>query len=150
MVFWLVLELAICNDLLYLFLGMALSAFSGAVWQYYAANGVQLMGQSKYGLVRSLLSKCVAPHETAKVFSALAISMAVMPMAGNPTFRKLYNFTLDTFTGAFIILAASILALSAFLNFVVFTQRWRIDQTTQEKNPEKVPTVAETIDVSKF
>ena len=37
-------------------------AFSGSLWQYYAANGVQFMGQSKYGLVRSLLSKCVAPH----------------------------------------------------------------------------------------
>merc|ERR1712241_933828 len=113
----------------------------GKLWQYYATHGIQMMGQSKYGLVRSLLSKCVAPHETGKIFSALAISLAVMPMLGNPAFRKLYNFTLDTFPAAFILLAASILTISAILNFVVFTQRWRIVQTTQEKTTEKVPTV---------
>ena len=97
-----------------------------------------MMGQSKYGLVRSLLSKCVAKHETGKMFSALAILAALMPIAGNPAFRQLYKETLDTFPAAEILLAAAILATSAILNFVVFTQRWRMvpiqaEETNQEK-----------------
>ena len=73
-----------------------------------------------------------------------------MPMLGNPVFRELYNFTLDSFPSAFIILAASGLTLAAIMNFVVFTQRWRIDKIPQEKAPEKVPTIAENVVVSKF
>ena len=129
---------------------MFLMAFSGSLWQYYAANGVQFMQQSKYGLVRSLLSKCVAPHETGKVFSALAISMAVMPMLGNPAFRKLYNSTLDTYPAAEILLAAGVLSISAFLNFFVFTQRWRISDMIEEKQTGNGTESSETIAVGKF
>ena len=113
---------------------MVLSAFAGKLWQYYAADAIQMLGQCKFGLVRSLLSKCVAPHETGKIFSALAISLAIMPILGNPAFRKLYSSTLDTFPAAEILLAAAILTLSAILNFVVFTQRWRIVDTNEEKS----------------
>ena len=45
----------------------------------------------KFGLVRSLLSKCIEPHETGKIFSALAIVCALMPTIANPVFRQLYN-----------------------------------------------------------
>ena len=117
----------------FLSLGLVFSAFAGKLWVYYVAHGVQLMGQSKYGLVRSLLSKCVTKHETGKVFSALAILAAIMPIIGNPAFRQLYNETLETFPAAEILLAAAILATSAFLNFVVFTQRWRITKIQEEK-----------------
>ena len=122
-----------------MYLGLVLSAFTdGKLWLYYVAHAIQLMGQSKYGLVRSLLSKCVAKHETGKMFSALAILAALMPIAGNPAFRQLYKETLDTFPAAEILLAAAILATSAILNFVVFTQRWRMvpiqaEETNQEK-----------------
>ena len=75
----------------------------------------------------------MAKHGTGKVFSALAILAAIMPIIGNPAFRQLYNKTLDTFPSAEILLAAAILATSAFLNFVVFTQRWRINKDQDEK-----------------
>ena len=84
------------------------------------------MGFSKFGLVRSLLSKCVEPQETGKIFSALAILTALAPMIANPIFRQLYNWTLPIFPGAEVVLAGSILCISALLNFFVYTQRHRM------------------------
>ena len=70
-----------------------------------------------------------------------------MPIIGNPAFRQLYNETLDTFPAAEILLAAAILATSAFLNFVVFTQRWRITKTQEAKTISEVemPQVISTV-----
>ena len=70
-----------------------------------------------------------------------------MPIIGNPAFRQLYNETLDTCPAAEILLAAAILATSAFLNFVVFTQRWRITKTQEAKTISEVemPQVISTV-----
>jgi hypothetical protein len=106
--------------------GLLMAAFCTELWQFYIAHGLQMMGFCKYGLVRALLSKCINTDETGKVFSALAILGAFAPMASNPIFRQLYNQTLDTFPAAEILLAAAIMLVSSMLNFVVYTQRWRI------------------------
>ena len=42
----------------------------------------------------------------------------------------LYNATLDTFPGSAILVCALIILLSAALNFVVYTQKWRIELFT--------------------
>ena len=80
----------------------------------------------KFGLVRSLLSKCVEPQETGKIFSGLAIVCALMPTISNPVFRQLYNWTLPYFPGAYMIMAALVLCISALLNFYLYTQRHRM------------------------
>ena len=82
------------------------------------------------------MSKTVDADGTGKMYSALAISLAAMPLAGNPAFRQLYDTTLDTFPAAEILLAASILFISAILNFVIYHQRWRINER-EDKNNEK-------------
>ena len=104
-------------------IGCFLFAFSNKVWQIYASTGImELMGYCKSGLVRAIMSKSVDADETGKMYSALPIFSAVMPLAGNPAFRQLYDATLDTFPAAEILLAGSIYFISAVLNFVIYHQ----------------------------
>ena len=58
---------------------------------------------------------------------------AVIPMIGNVAHRKLYNNTLETFPAAEIILTACVLLLASVMNFVIYTQRWRIDLLNSQK-----------------
>ena len=106
-----------------------------------------MMQFCKYGLVRSLLSKCVEKHETGKMFSALAIFAALMPIAGGPAFRQLYNSTLDTFPAAEIVLASAILLMTSIINFILYTQKWRI---SREDHDIKSESSEKDITVSKF
>ena len=120
-------------------IGCFLYAFSTEVWQVYGSTGVmELLGYCKYGLVRSIMSKCVEPDETGKMFSALAILCAAMPLAGNPAFRQLYDSTLDTFPAAEVLLAGSIYCISALLNLILYTQRWRINLDTSGKSSKEI------------
>ena len=97
------------------------------MWQFYIARGISnTVGLCKYGLVRSLLSKCVQPQETGKIFGALAIVCAVMMPIANPIHRQLYNWTLPFFPAAFMFLTAFTLCTSALLNFYLYTQRHRM------------------------
>ena len=77
--------------------GMILSAFSVKLWQFYAATGLQFLHVAKYGLCRSLLSKCVPKDETGKMYSALGIIAAIVPIISNGVVRTIYNLTLDNF-----------------------------------------------------
>ena len=54
-------------------------------------------------------------------------------MAGNGIGRTLYNQTLDTFPAAEILWTASIMIVASVLNFVIFTQNWRITAFEKSK-----------------
>ena len=56
-----------------------MSGFCTELWQFYGAIGLQVLELAKYGLVRSVLSKCVDPDETGKIFSVLSILAATLP-----------------------------------------------------------------------
>ena len=119
------------------FTGLIISGFCTEVWQFYVATAFQLFELGKYGVVRSLLSKCVSQDETGKVYGPLAIMGAVIPMIGNVAHRKLYNNTLETFPAAEIILTGCVLLLASVLNFVIYTQKWRIDLYNSQNNESK-------------
>ena len=67
--------------------------------------------------------KCVGPDEIGKIYSALAFLAGLAPLVSNPSFRYLYDATLDTFPSAFLLLEAAVVTLLVYLNFYVFTQR---------------------------
>ena len=52
-----------------------------------------------YSVTRSQFTRCVGKDEVGKVFSAVALLAALMPLFSNPMGKKLYNATIDTFPG---------------------------------------------------
>ena len=124
----------------FFFLGILLVVLCKELWQVYLATAVQILGFVKFGLVRSLLSKCVDRDETGKIFSSLAIFTCLAPMLANVVFRQVYNLTLATFPGAEMVMAAGILIISAILNFYLYTQRHRMS-TSEEKSTNKSDTI---------
>ena len=48
------------------------------------------MELAKYGVIRSLLSKCVDKDETGKILSAASILAAIVPFGANPAIRQRY------------------------------------------------------------
>ena len=79
------------NECDLIILGLILSGFSVKLWQFYGATALQFLHVCKYGLVRSLLSKCISKNDIGKIYSALSIIAATIPMAGNGIMRTLYN-----------------------------------------------------------
>ena len=113
--------------------GIFVIVFCVNMWQVYLASGLQILAFCKFSLVRSLLSKCVEPEETGKMFSVLAIFCALMPLLANSTFRPLYSWTLPIFPGAILIMAGSLLTISALLNLYLYTQRHRMVYDTSQQ-----------------
>ena len=107
------------------------------LWEYYAAFGLQFMELAKYGVVRSLLSKCVHENETGKIFSVLGILAAVSPMIFNPVSRMIYNESLETFPATLIVICASLMFLATILNLFLYTQRWRLTLFTSENDDKR-------------
>ena len=114
-----------------------MSAFSVQLWQFYAATGLQFLHVAKYGLCRSLLSKCVHKEETGKMYSVFSILAAIVPMIGNGVVRTVYNLTLDNFPAAEIFVTAAVLLLAAALNFLIYTQKWRIEAFISEEESKQ-------------
>ena len=48
-------------------------------------------------------------------------------MIGNGVVRTVYNITLDSLPAAEIFVTAGVLLLAGGLNFLIYTQKWRID-----------------------
>ena len=107
-------------------LGLILSAFSNELWQFYAAHAITIIYECKYGLFRSVLSRCVEEQENGKVFSALALLFQFIPLLANPAFRKLYNTTLESFPGAEIVMSACAFYITVLISLYLYTQRDRI------------------------
>ena len=109
-------------------LGIFAFAFSATFGQVYVSNGVmELLAIIKYGLIRSVISKCVQSDETGKIFSALALWCAAFQLIGNTAYRQLYNATLDTFPASEIVMKGVLYFFGSLLSFMLFLQKWRID-----------------------
>ena len=130
-------------------LGLVASGFCVELWQFYAAFGLQFLELAKYGVVRSLLSKCVHENETGKIFSAIGILASVSPMLFFPVSRMIYNHFLDSFPAALILMCGGVMFLATILNIVLYTQRWRIAMFTSKNGKEaKMHPVIKTISLN--
>ena len=116
------------------FSGLLFSAFSNELWQFYLAHALTIIYECKYGLFRSLLSRCVEEQDYGKVFSALAMIFQFIPLLANPAFRQLYNRTLESFPGAEIVMSACAFYIAGLLSSYVYTQRDRIYNSRDSKN----------------
>jgi MFS-type transporter involved in bile tolerance (Atg22 family) len=107
--------------------------FTTSLWQFYFVYGLGTFGFCKFGIIRSLLSKCIEPDEVGKVFSLLAIISALAPIAGNPVFRQLYNYTISIYPGAIFLCFAAFLFVAMCATAFVYLKRSEIDQCQEEK-----------------
>ena len=114
--------------------------FCNNLWQFYLASGIGILSFCKYSIARSLLSKCVEPQETGKMFSAVAIVSALVLLLANPIYRKIYNWSLPFFTGAVMVVSACTLGFSALLNFYLYTQRHRLMITRSDLEDKNIDT----------
>ena len=108
------------------FLGLLFSAFCKELWQFYLAHALTIIYECKYGLFRSVLSRCVEEQDYGKVFSALAMIFQFIPLLANPAFRQLYNKTLESFPGAEIVMSACAFYMTGFISLYLYKQSHRI------------------------
>ena len=126
-----------------------IAPFATELWQFYLVSALGSFGLSKYSVVRSLLSKSISMDEVGKVFSILAVTAALAPVAGNPIFRQLYNETMDSFPGAIFLLAAGFIWLTAGANLFLYTQRDKLElepSSEDVRNQDKSEKIKDTED----
>ena len=73
-----------------------------------------------------------------KLFSIQSVTIAITFMISNPVIRSLYNSTLKTFPGAFLLLSASLLLVSGFGNFYIYIKRDKLTVSKPEDLTEEV------------
>jgi hypothetical protein len=78
-------------------------------------------------IIRSQCTKTVDPDETGRVFAVVALGQALVPLAAGPLLGGLYQATIDTFAGAYMLIIVGLLAV-AFLNSVYLW--WALRRTT--------------------
>ena len=69
----------------------------------------------KYALARSLLSQTVGQQEIGRIYSSLAFISAIVPLFSHLIYGHIYDNTLSTFPGAFLIFTSCLIAIAATL-----------------------------------
>ena len=124
--------------------GLYAFVFSLTLWQVYVSNGVmELLSWCKFGLIRSLISKCVQSDETGKLFSVMAIMAAILHFAGGAAYRQLYSATLDTFPASEILMKGILFTFGGVLSFMVYHHKWRIESWNSSKQEAQNDVVKE-------
>lgn len=90
---------------------------------FYAVSIIGSVGYCKFAVGRSLLSKSCEEDETGKLFSVLSVFGSLTVLIVNPVTKNLYNNTVDSFPGAFLLLSGSIIVLGGLINVFFFSQR---------------------------
>ena len=98
------------------------------------AHALTIISECKYGVFRSVVSRCVEDQDIGKVFSALSMIYQFVPLLSNPAFRQLYNKTLESFPGAEIVMSACAFYMTALINSYLYAQRDRIYNDRDLKN----------------
>ncbi len=78
---------------------------------------------------RSQCTKAVEKSEIGRIFSVVALGQALVPLMSNPLFGSIYNLTLSTLPGAYLLIISTMLTFVAgsSLYILVSTRknRWK-------------------------
>lgn len=85
-----------------------LYAFSTSVPMVCFAPILDMMSGTSFITMRALASKLVANDELGKVNSLFGVGEALMPVVCGPLYSKVYQMTVDTLPGTFLLLSAGI------------------------------------------
>ena len=86
----------------------------------------------KYALARSMLTQSVEKTEVGRIFSSLSLASLLVPFASKPLFAFLYDLSLETFPGSWMLLTGLII-WSAMLIMIVlkYLMRSHISSATE-------------------
>merc|ERR1719397_548274 len=70
---------------------------------------------AKYALARSLLSQSVEKGEVGRMFSSLSLASILVPLFSNPLFAFVYDQSLETFAGSFMVLTGLIIVTAMMI-----------------------------------
>ena len=117
-------------------------ALLSQLWALYLGYLLNMLWNSITTTSRSNMSKLMDKNEIGKAFTFLAIFSNLLPIATRPFFAFLYKDTLDTFPGAYKILAGSlytgVLALIFLTHFgLKRMEKQIIREDNEETNQEK-------------
>ena len=122
-------------------LSFTVSAFVTSIPAFYAAQLIGSLGYCKYSVSRSLLAKCCQQQDIGKLFSIQSVMMSITLMLSTPVIRELYNNTLASFSGAFLLLCAALLVASGFGNFFLYTKGDKMTKFDEEDWTEQTTDV---------
>ncbi len=115
--------------------GQLSSTAANVLWpEFYLARLLPSLNICIYACLRSLFVKLVAADEKGKIFSAVAILVALVPAGFKPFYRKLYNATIAVdFPSAFLLVSAALYAVVAGLCAFLWFNRERINEGGEGK-----------------
>ena len=65
----------------------------------------------------------VHSNEIGKMYSSVAFVAALVPLAGHPAYKQLFNATIRDFPGAYFLLTSGVLLVALACNTYIFTKR---------------------------
>ena len=73
----------------------------------------------KYALARSVLSQSVDKTEIGKIFSSLSLASILVPIFSNPLYAFIYDQSLETFAGSFMMFTGLIIGLAMIIMIIL-------------------------------
>ena len=102
-----------------------LIALGQSPWMMYLSAALQFNSVVTV-IIRSLCTKIVDEDEKGRVFAVVALGQALVPMVVGPALGAIYQATLSTFAGAYMLVVVALLLL-VFLNSVLLW--WSLRRT---------------------
>ena len=78
-----------------------MTAYDHCLSKIYPGLSVGAMSMATSTIVRSIVSKIVAPSEIGTVFSLVSSMDSLVPIFVGPGLTELYNYTIDYFPGTY-------------------------------------------------
>lgn len=85
-------------------------------------------------VIKSLISKLVAPDELGKIYSLFGVCEALMPLIYAPMYSLLYKWTINVVPGAFYLMGGVLTLPSIFIFFWLYLEHKRDAKEINESN----------------
>jgi len=95
---------------------------------FYLASMLNRISICQDALTRTTITKCVDQEEVGKVFSAMALIVAIMPLASDPLMKKVYNLTVSTWPQAFVIVLGGMMAAATIAMIILRLRKSAIEK----------------------
>ncbi len=76
-------------------------------------------------IIRSQCTKSVDEDETGRVFAVVALGQCLVPLVAYPTFGLIYQATLSTFPGAYLLVVSGLLVIAFFTSVYLYAESRR-------------------------